>query len=262
MDSTRILVTGLMPTLTESILLNEFKQFGEVKYIKFKRTKATGSALISFSHSDHAHEARRQMNGKFILGSRISVCLADYFPLKECSTNVFIKNIPASVDASKLEDTFKDFGRVLNSKILYDENNNSRGYGFIMFEKKEEADRAVSNKIMIFSHLLEVKFFVPKHLRGSLFTNVYVRGFGDSFTQQDLLTTFSCFGHVVSAVITKKNGGSFGFVCFADTESAEKAINSLHGKNNLGFDWYVSRNVSKSERIIENKLKAKQNEEK
>ena len=47
---------------------------------------------------------------------------------------------------------------------------------------------------------------------------------------------FKPFGEITSAVIMKKDDGSskgFGFVCFADSNSALQAIEKLNGKDGL-----------------------------
>ena len=265
-NSTRILVTGLSVSASESLMLEQFHKFGEIRHIRLKKSHATttASALISFAQAESSLNARASLNGKLLFGSRISVCLADCFPIKESNTNIFVKNIPPSVDASQLEELFRCFGKILNSKISYDENNQSRGYGFIMFEKKEEADMAVAkgNNAQVLSSILMVQHFVPKELRVNQYANLYVRGFSEKFSQEELLKVMSAYGEVVSAVTSRNSTGYFGFVCFQRGESAEKAILDLHGKrHSSGFEWFLSRNISKSERIIENKMKVKKNEE-
>ena len=72
----------------------------------------------------------------------------------------------------------------------------------------------------------------------------------------------SAYGKVDSAVTSRNSSGYFGFVCFQRGESAEKEILDLHGKrHSSGFEWFLSRNISKSEKIIENKIKVNKNEE-
>ena len=263
-NSTRIQVTGLAPSASESLVLEQFQKFGAIRHIRLKKSSSSISAVISFAQSDSCLAARLQWNGKLLFGSRLSVCLADCFPVKESNTNIFIKNIPPSVDASQLEDLFRCFGKILNSKVSYDENNQSRGYGFIMFEKKEEADLAVAkgNNAQVLNSILTVLHFVPKELRANHYTNVYVRGFGEKFSEEELVGVMRGYGEVVSAVVSRNQMGDFGFVCFQRGESAEKAISELHGKrDSMGFEWFLSKNISKSERIIENKMKARKNEE-
>ncbi|OMJ83701.1 hypothetical protein SteCoe_14390 [Stentor coeruleus] len=263
-DSTRILVTGLKISTTEAAVLQEFKKFGEIQYIRLKKSKHSFSCVISFSHADSAYSSRIQYNGKIVLGSRINVVLNSCFPIKDYSTNIFIKNIPPQMDTAELEEHFKCFGHIVNSKIVYDINGNSLGYGFLMFSCKEAAEKALDkvSGINAGGIWLEIKAFVPKHYRKIEFTNLYVRGFDDGFTQEDLVKEFSVFGNVVSSIVCHKNGVHFGFVSFSSGESVNLAIKELHGKkHSRGFEWFLSLNISRNERLIGHKIKNRINEE-
>lgn len=64
------------------------------------------------------------------------------------------------------------------------------------------------------------------------FNNVYVKGFPKdaSFTDEHLAELFKEFGEIQSAAIMRDGHGQskgFGFVCFADASSAEKATQAV-----------------------------------
>ena len=57
---------------------------------------------------------------------------------------LFIKNIEGSVNEVLLESIFRQFGEVEDTKIVYDKINwESRGFGFVTFKKKEDAEKAI-----------------------------------------------------------------------------------------------------------------------
>ena len=57
---------------------------------------------------------------------------------------LFIKNIDATVNEVLLESIFKQYGDVKDTKIIYDKITwESRGFGFVEFEKKEDALKAM-----------------------------------------------------------------------------------------------------------------------
>ncbi|MCC7233001.1 MAG: RNA-binding protein [Bacteroidia bacterium] len=59
---------------------------------------------------------------------------------------LFVKNIESTVNEALLEAIFKQFGDVLNTKIVYDHITwESRGFGFVEFRKKEDAMKALEN---------------------------------------------------------------------------------------------------------------------
>jgi RNA recognition motif-containing protein len=57
---------------------------------------------------------------------------------------LFVKNLEPSVNEVLLESIFKQFGEVLDTKIIYDRITwESRGFGFVEFKKKEDALKAI-----------------------------------------------------------------------------------------------------------------------
>jgi len=57
---------------------------------------------------------------------------------------LFVKNLDEKVNEVLLEAIFKQYGDVLNTKIVYDHITwESRGFGFVEFRKKEDALKAI-----------------------------------------------------------------------------------------------------------------------
>ncbi len=57
---------------------------------------------------------------------------------------LFVKNIEPSVNEVLLEAIFKQFGEVLDTKIVYDRITwESKGFGFVEYKKKEDALKAI-----------------------------------------------------------------------------------------------------------------------
>ena len=57
------------------------------------------------------------------------------------------------------------------------------------------------------------------------FTNVFVKNFGEDFTEDQLREMFSAFGMIVRAMMMKDDKGKgrgFGFVSYEDHEAASK----------------------------------------
>ena len=58
---------------------------------------------------------------------------------------LFIRNIDGSINEVQLESLFAQFGPVLNTKIIYDKITwESKGFGFIEMEKKEDGQKAIA----------------------------------------------------------------------------------------------------------------------
>lgn len=73
-DGTTLRVTGLMPDARNIDLQPEFGEFGHVLRIHVLQGK--GIAFVEYREKDDANDALRAMDGKFVLGSIISVSLA------------------------------------------------------------------------------------------------------------------------------------------------------------------------------------------
>ena len=56
---------------------------------------------------------------------------------------IFVKNLEKSIGHKALHDTFSAFGNILSCKVAMDENKQSKGFGFIQFDKQESADLAI-----------------------------------------------------------------------------------------------------------------------
>jgi polyadenylate-binding protein len=174
-----------------------------------------------------------------------------------------VKKIPINCEIREIEEIFQSFGRILNSKIVYDENGNSLGYGFLMFQCKESVEQVMMNKNEFFINRvkLEVQQFVPKTYRIVQSCNVYIRGFPENYSKDNLDLKFSQFGEIVSSITCKKSS-PFGFISFKNVLSAEKAISCLDGKVSDGILWFVKRSVNKADRILSLKQKKVEVEEK
>merc|ERR1712003_609722 len=57
--------------------------------------------------------------------------------------NLYVKNLSPDVDDAKLTEMFVNFGTITSAKIMKEASGKSRGFGFVAFEKKEAATRAI-----------------------------------------------------------------------------------------------------------------------
>ena len=58
-------------------------------------------------------------------------------------TNVYIKNFGEDMDDERLKDLFGKYGPALSVKVMTDESGKSKGFGFVSFERHEDAQKAV-----------------------------------------------------------------------------------------------------------------------
>lgn len=60
------------------------------------------------------------------------------------ATNLFVGNLPYSMDSAKLEEVFAQAGTVVSAKVISDKySGRSRGFGFVEMASDDEAKKAI-----------------------------------------------------------------------------------------------------------------------
>jgi len=277
--SASLYVGDLAGDVTEGMLFEIFNQVGPVASIRVCRDAVTrrslGYAYVNYHNVVDAERALDTLNSSLIKARPCRVMWSQRDPSlrKSGVGNIFIKNLDKSIDHKALYDTFSAFGNILSCKVVMDDQNQSKGYGFVHFETKEAAEKAISkvNGMMMHDQKVFVGPFVTRKERlktqdgEQKFTNVYVKNLDESVTTDKLREVFSEFGTVTNAAVmldeTGQKSKGFGFVNFENAEGAKKAVDALNAKEDTGLlhakdkPLYVGRAQKKNER--ENELRAK-----
>ncbi|CAH0562706.1 unnamed protein product [Brassicogethes aeneus] len=261
-------VGDLHSDITEAMLFEKFSTAGPVLSIRVCRDLITrrslGYAYVNFQQPVDAERALDTMNFDVIKGRPIRIMWSQRDPSlrKSGVGNVFIKNLDRSIDNKAMYDTFSAFGTILSCKVAQDENGTSKGYGFVHFETEEAANKSIEkvNGMLLNSKKVYVGRFIPRKERekelgekAKLFTNVYVKNFGEDLTEEQLRIMFEKYGVITSYKIMSKDDGKskgFGFVAFESPEAAETAVEALNAGKELveGKPLYVGRAQKKAER--------------
>jgi len=267
-------VGDLHQDINEAGLFDKFSSAGPVLSIRVCRDVVTrrslGYAYVNFQQPADAERALDTMNFDLIRNKPIRIMWSQRDPSLRRSGvgNVFIKNLDKSIDNKAIYDTFSAFGNILSCKVATDEKGNSKGYGFVHFETEEAANTSIEkvNGMLLNAKKVYVGKFIPRKERekelgekAKLFTNVYVKNFGEDFDDDKLKDLFEPFGKITSFKVMAKDDGKskgFGFVAFETTEAAEAAVEALNGKDmGDGKVLYVARAQKKAERQQELKRK-------
>ncbi|XP_059190157.1 embryonic polyadenylate-binding protein-like isoform X2 [Centropristis striata] len=265
-------VGDLHVDVTEAMLYQKFSPAGPIMSIRVCRDiitrRSLGYAYINFQQPADAECALDTMNYDVIKGRPIRIMWSQRDPglRKSGVGNIFIKNMDESIDNKALYDTFSAFGNILSCKVVCDEKG-SKGYGFVHFETNEAAKRAIDtmNGMLLNDRKVFVGHFKSRKERemefgtkAMKFTNVYVKNFGEDYTDEKLKEVFSAFGRTLSVRVMKDERGrsrGFGFVNYANHEDAQKAVNEMNGKDLNGKIIYAGRAQKRLERQGELKRK-------
>mmetsp|Transcript_32832 Transcript_32832/g.57373 ORF Transcript_32832/g.57373 Transcript_32832/m.57373 type:complete len:431 (-) Transcript_32832:212-1504(-) len=252
----QVYVGGLDRTVTEEDLLPIFSKAGPVKYIHLAKKRHS----YAFVHYETEAEARaaRLFNGELVKGVTLVVSLLGHE--RNPDANVFVKNLPEAWTVVEVEQLFSRFGEVATSKVNRDSEGKSLRYGYVLFKQPEHADNAISelnNYEVEGAKLLVSKFISTNDLQSNYKSrNLYVRGFNPEVTEVDLQNRFKEFGAVAAVLILSpteepKRTDRVALVSFQTEESAQAAIDALHGKVEGETAWHVDHYKFQHERSEE-----------
>jgi len=270
-QSASLYVGDLHNECTEGVLFEIFNRVGPVASIRVCRDPITrrslGYSYVNFHNVQDAERALDIINFTNIKSKPCRIMWSQRDPSlrKSGVGNVFIKNLPPSVDNRTLIDTFSVFGNILSCKVVTDDAGAPKGYGYVHFETEEAAREAILkfNEHSIDDQKVFLDMFVHSkdRLQKVDWTNLYVKQFPEHWDDAKLNEIFSFFGEIASSMIIRDADGKskqFGFVNFAHHDGALKALNEL---NNKEFEdesapggtlaLYVNRAQKKAERTRE-----------
>lgn len=170
-------------------------------------------------------------------------------------TTLYVGNLSPTTDDSRLHAIFSPHGKIMTARVMYDAfSQESRRFGFVSFERIEEAQKAKDTlnyqKIENFEIRICFKKLNSDFKEGG---NLFVKNISTDVTAKSIDELFSKHGKVVSCSIrTDKNGKSlgYGYVQYENEESAVAAIEKLHETTVFGQTILVLKFVSAKNREI------------
>ncbi|XP_052774372.1 ELAV-like protein 3 isoform X1 [Mya arenaria] len=149
-SKTNLIVNYLPQTMTQEEIKALFSSIGEVESCKLIRDKPTGNGqslgygFVNYKNPPDADKAINTLNGLRLQNKTIKVSLARPSCESIKGANLYISGLPKSLTQLDLEKLFSSCGQIITSRILYDQNTGlSKGVGFIRFDQRCEAERAI-----------------------------------------------------------------------------------------------------------------------
>ena len=130
-----------------------------------------GYGFVEFDTPGSAEYAAKVLNGIRVWGKpiRVNKASADKQKSVDIGAELFINNLDPQVDEKILYDTFSQFGGILRQpSIIRDDNNISKGYGFVSFDSFEASDaaRTTMNGQYLLSKAITVEYAYKKDGKG------------------------------------------------------------------------------------------------
>ncbi|KAI9257704.1 hypothetical protein BY458DRAFT_535209 [Sporodiniella umbellata] len=259
-----IFIKNLDPAIDHKALHDTFSAFGNILSCKIAQDDGGNSKGYGFVHyetQESAESAIKNVNGMLLNDRKVFV--GHHLSKREREsqsgtqriqfTNVYAKNIPLSVSDEELSQLFETYGTVTSCLITRDEKGSSKGFGFVNFEKPDDAQKAVdalhgkeykgqeiyvsrAQKKNEREEELRRQYEEAKMEKMSKFqgVNLYVKNLDDDIDDNRLRDEFSVYGTITSAKIMRDDktavSRGFGFVCFTSPDEATRAVTEMNGR--------------------------------
>ena len=164
---TNLYVKNFGEDMNNEKLFEMFSEYGTVtshKVVYNEKGKNMGFGFVNYEEAAQAELAIEKFNEKEVKnekGEKIYVGRAqkkavrkaelkkryaqDIAPsVEKQGVNLYIKNLESAIDDERLRELFAVYGNITGVKVMRDEKERSRGFGFVCFNLPEEATRAVT----------------------------------------------------------------------------------------------------------------------
>lgn len=274
-----IFIKNLDESIDNRALLDTFSVFGAILSSKVATDDngiSRGYGFVHFETEESAKEAIARVNGMLIKGKPVNV--APFIKKMDrlqaeghTFTNVYLKNLGDNVTEEELKKALTD---KVTSVFVSGHADHKTKFALVNFEAHEDAIAFINEhndkvwpgftepdmKLLAFRALkkrdraaqLKLQASQSPSLLQSQGRNLYVKHLDDSITEEAFKEMFVQFGEITSAALCKDpSTGSprgFGFVCFANADSAKNAIREMNGKMLFKRPLYVGLAQQKDQR--------------
>ncbi|PIO77761.1 hypothetical protein TELCIR_00102 [Teladorsagia circumcincta] len=184
--------------------------------------------------------------------------------------HVFVGDLSPEIDNRSLKEAFAVHGEVSEAKVIRDsQTQKSKGYGFVSYPLKENAEKAISsmNGHWLGRRAIRTNWATRRpadEAREKLTfeqvfnstkpdnTSVYVGNVNPNTTENDLREPFSVHGEITEVRLFKAQG--YAFVRYERKECATNAIMDMNGKeiggNTIRCSWGRMQQVAPTTQVL------------
>uniref|UniRef100_A0A0N5ARM6 Polyadenylate-binding protein n=1 Tax=Syphacia muris TaxID=451379 RepID=A0A0N5ARM6_9BILA len=164
---TNVFIKNFGEELDKESLEKLFSKFGEITSSAVmidSDGRSKGFGFVAFKNPEDAKKAVSEMNDFELpkTDRKLVVCRAQKKTERTAElkrryeqqktermqryqgVNLYVKNLDDTVDDEVLRQNFESYGKITSAKVMCDDNGRSKGFGFVCFEKPDEATKAVT----------------------------------------------------------------------------------------------------------------------
>ncbi|KAM6967420.1 LOW QUALITY PROTEIN: RNA-binding motif, single-stranded-interacting protein 3-like [Aplochiton taeniatus] len=142
LSKTNLYIRGLPPATTDQDLIKLCQPYGKIVSTKAILDKNTNQCK-GYGFVDFDSPAAAQKAVSSLKASGVQAQMAKQ--QEQDPTNLYISNLPVSMDEQELEGMLKPFGHVISTRVLRDAVGLSRGVGFARMESTEKCDVVIQH---------------------------------------------------------------------------------------------------------------------
>ncbi|KAI9243401.1 hypothetical protein BDA99DRAFT_530510 [Phascolomyces articulosus] len=280
-DPSTIYVGNLDQRVTDTMLHDLFATLGSVNNVKIVSIRRHGPypnvnyGFVEFDNKQTAEQALRDMNGRKFFNHEIKLNWAQQNAQQQSQQqqsqprqpqpqqqqggedtsdhfHVFVGDLARDINDEMLSKAFANFGTMSEAHVMWDAaSGNSRGYGFVAFRDKTDAEQAIAtmNGEWLGSRMIRCNWATQKgqmatppaqpgqqlpyeiviNQTPSSVTNVYVGNLPPDTAENDITQPFQQVGTVQEVRLQAERG--YAFVRMDTHENAAKAIVQLQNVN-------------------------------
>lgn len=230
-----LFINGLDKTVNENMLYMLFNDYS-VSYIKIAKDHETresfGYAFIGFKNYKKAEEAIKKLNYSKLAKKTLRISWYNRDPenyRNKIENNIFVKRIPKDVSAKEFYEYFNKFGHIISAKLAEDEEGETMGYGFVLYDSADGAKKAINEcngKEWNGKKLYVSQFIKNRPRKEPKYNNIYVKNIPKVWTEEDVKKYFSKYGEIGSMIIRE-----------VDAEKLKKELPEVKRKNILNHKY-------------------------
>ncbi|XP_064547569.1 protein alan shepard isoform X13 [Drosophila montana] len=149
LSKTNLYIRGLQQGTTDKDLINMCAQYGTIistKAILDKTTnKCKGYGFVDFEQPAYAEGAVKGLQAKGVQAqmAKVGIWVLHRPAIEQDPTNLYIANLPPHFKETDLEAMLAKYGQVVSTRILRDQQMNSKGVGFARMESREKCEQII-----------------------------------------------------------------------------------------------------------------------